>query len=170
MPASSASDLAANQADVEFAQMMIVHHQGAIDMARLAPERAQAEEVLDLAAAIEQAQQPEIDTMTGWLEAWGAPPAAPDGAMAGMDHGSMSESGEGGMADDESMARLEAAQGAEFDTLFLELMIVHHEGAIAMAQLEIEDGQHPEAVDLAHRVVTDQSAEITVMRSLLEEA
>ncbi len=167
-PSPTAAVGAANQADVEFAQMMIVHHQGAIEMARLAPERAEAAEVKELAQRIEVAQQPEIETMTGWLAAWGAGPLASDGAMPGMDHGAMGDTGKGGVADEAQMAQFEAASGADFDTLFLQLMTVHHEGAVAMAQAEVDGGENADAVALAHRVIVDQTAEITLMATLLE--
>lgn len=167
-PNATATVGTANQADVEFAQMMIVHHQGALDMARLAADRAEAPEVKELAQRIEQAQQPEIETMTGWLQAWGAEPLDTDGAMPGMDHGSMSDTGEGGMASDPEMQQLQNAQGTEFDTLFLQLMTVHHQGAVTMAQTEVDNGQNTNAIDLAHQVVVDQTAEIALMEKLLD--
>lgn len=169
-PAPNASATTAgswNQADIEFAQMMIVHHQGALDMARLARERAAAPEVKELAQAIERAQQSEIETMTGWLEGWGADLLAADGAMPGMGHGSMSDSGEGGMAAESDMQRLEEATGPSFDALFLQLMITHHQGAVTMAQAEIDNGRNDSAVALAHQVIVDQTAEIALMENLL---
>jgi len=166
-PSASATVGAANQADIQFAQMMIVHHQGALDMARLAADRAGAAEVKELARRIENAQQPEIETMTAWLQAWGAEPLDADGVMPGMEHGSMTDTGEGGMASSSQMAELEDAQGAEFDTLFLELMIVHHEGAIAMAQTEVDNGRNADALALAHKVIVDQTAEVALMEALL---
>lgn len=165
-PSASATVGAANQADIQFAQMMIVHHQGALDMARLAADRAGAAEVRELAQRIENAQQPEIETMTAWLQAWGAEPLDTDGEMPGMEHGSMTDTGEGGMASSSQMADLGDAQGAEFDTLFLELMIVHHEGAIAMAQTEVDNGRNADALALAHQVIVDQTAEVTLMETL----
>ena len=169
-PSSSTSTQAtssANAADVQFAQMMIVHHQGAIEMASLAADRANRQEVKDLAHRIEQAQQPEIDTMTAWLDSWGEPTLDDNGAMPGMDHGDMSMGGEGGMASGEDMQRLTDAAGAQFDELFLQLMIVHHQGAVTMAQAEVDGGTNPDAVSLAKKVISDQSAEIAEMKSLL---
>jgi uncharacterized protein (DUF305 family) len=165
--AAAATAGAANQADVQFAQMMIVHHQGAIDMARLAADRAASPDVRELAATIEKAQRPEIDTMTRWLAAWDAQPLGSAGAMPGMSHGAMSDTGEGGMASDESMAQLENATGAGVDQLVLQLMTVHHQGAVDMANAEIADGQNPDAVALAHTIVVDQTAEIELMGTLL---
>ncbi|MCI2421746.1 DUF305 domain-containing protein [Saccharopolyspora sp. K220] len=147
-----------NAADVTFAQGMIPHHQQAIEMARLAPERAQSEEVKNLARQIEAAQGPEIETLTGWLRDWGAAESMP-----GMQHGDM---GHGGMMSDEEMGQLSQARGADFDRQFLAMMIKHHEGAVAMSQTELSSGQFPAAKQLAQRIIDTQQAEINTMRGL----
>lgn len=165
--ASTSADAGANTADVHFTQMMIVHHQGAIDMAELAPGRAASQEVEDLAARIEAAQQPEIDTMTGWLDSWGEEPLDDDDTMPGMNHSPMAMGGAGGMASPDDLADLEDATGTDFDRLFLELMIAHHEGAVTMATMETRAGQNPDALALAEKMVTDQTAEIAEMKALL---
>jgi uncharacterized protein (DUF305 family) len=169
-----------NDADVAFAQMMIVHHQGAIQMADLAPSRAQNQDVLALAARIKAAQAPEIDQMTSWLTAWGAAPSMMSGSTTsgtgGMDHGGMggatSAAGSSmsmpGMMSGDQMQQLESASGAAFDKMFLELMIVHHQGAIEMAETEIADGSNPEAVALAQKIKSDQTAEIAEIQALLQ--
>ncbi|GGN50551.1 uncharacterized protein (DUF305 family) [Actinoplanes campanulatus] len=148
-------------ADVAFAQHMVVHHRQAVEMAVLAPERAASAEVKKLAAAIEAAQAPEISTMTGWLGAWGA--AVPE---AGHDSGHETMPG---MMSDADMTALAAAKGAAFDERFLTLMIAHHEGAITMAGEASAKGANPEAKALAAAIVTDQRAEIAEMRALLAE-
>ncbi|MGI8306809.1 DUF305 domain-containing protein [Saccharopolyspora hattusasensis] len=163
-----------NAADVTFAQGMVPHHEQAIEMSRLAPERAQSEEVKNLARQIEAAQGPEIQTLTGWLRDWGAP-----ASMPGMDHGAMSHgdigngdignSDMGGMMSDTEMQQLERARGAEFDRQFLTLMIKHHEGAVAMAQTELASGQFPAAKHLAQQIIDTQQAEIETMRGLLSQ-
>jgi uncharacterized protein (DUF305 family) len=89
--------------------------------------------------------------------------------MDGMDHGGMdgmNGMGDGMMSDDD-MDRLEEAEGAEATRLFLEQMIVHHEGAIQMAENEVEDGENPDAVALAERIIESQTEEIATMRDLL---
>lgn len=154
-----------NDADVTFAQQMIPHHQQAIEMAGLASTRAASQEVKDLAADIEAAQDPEIETMTGWLEDWGED--VPDEAMAGMDHGDMSSDDMAGMMSEEDMTALENSSGAAFDQMFLTMMIEHHEGAIAMAQTEQSDGEFPDATDLAEDIETAQTEEIETMQGLL---
>jgi uncharacterized protein (DUF305 family) len=163
-PTTGASVVAAhNTADVMFAQMMVVHHQQAVDMAKLARTRAGSPKVKDLAAKIGAEQGPEIQKMTEWLRAWGgAPMPMPSGALGhGMGQGSVP-----GMMTAADMSRLEASRGAEFDRMFLTMMIRHHEGAVAMAKTELADGVNPDAKELAQSIVTTQTAEIAEMREL----
>ena len=154
-----------NDADVAFAQGMIPHHRQAVEMAQLAPDRASSPEVKELAENIESAQEPEIETMTNWLEAWGEDVPAEDEGMAGMDHGGETMPGE---MTEEEMTELEAASGAEFDQMFLTMMIQHHEGAIEMAKTEQSEGENPDALELAKQIETDQTAEIQTIEELLE--
>ena len=154
---ASAAAAGFNDADIAFAQHMIEHHRQAVEMADLAGGRAADARVKELAGKIKAAQQPEIDTMSGWLTAWGMPASAP-----AMDHGSMP-----GMMSDADMTTLAGAKGAAFDKQFLTMMISHHEGAIEMAGQEAAQGSSAEAKALAARIVTDQRAEIATMRSLL---
>jgi uncharacterized protein (DUF305 family) len=153
-------------ADVTFAQGVIPHYQQTIDMAKLADGRAESAEVKQLAADIEAAQGPEMETMTGWLEAWGQ--VVPGGDMSAMDHGDMSGDGMAGMMSQDDMDELEAASGAQFDRMFLTMMIEHHEGAIEMAKSEQADGENPDAIALAEKVEADQTAEIQEIQALLE--
>jgi uncharacterized protein (DUF305 family) len=150
-----------NAADVMFSTMMIPHHEQAIEMAELAGTRAGSPEVKALAQQIKGAQQPEIDLMTGWLEAWGQQAPAAGHDVNGMGHGD-------GMMSEDDLRRLEAARGQEFDRLFLTQMIEHHEGAVRMAEAQVSSGKNPDAVALAGRVVEDQNAEIASMRTMLE--
>ena len=149
-----------NDADVEFAQGMIAHHQQAIEMSDIEIETGESTEVIELAERIKEQQSPEIDLMTELLEAWGVD-AADEG---GMDHG-----GDSSMMSEADMAALEAASGAELDRMFLEMMIEHHRGAIDMAEQEIEDGEAPEAKELARNIIDAQTAEIDEMEALLAE-
>jgi uncharacterized protein (DUF305 family) len=152
-----------NDTDVAFARDMIPHHQQAIQMARLAEGQAEDPRVLDLAARIEAAQEPEIDTLSGWLEEWDADSGHMDDGMGGMDGGM------GGMMSEQDMHSLMNATGAEFDRLFLEQMVEHHTGAVEMAEAEIADGQNAEAIALAESIGDSQTAEIAEMRQLLTE-
>jgi uncharacterized protein (DUF305 family) len=154
-----------NQADITFAQSMIAHHQQAIEMAAMAESKATNSEVKALATKIKQAQGPEIEEMNQWLSDWGASPAA---MPTGESHGEMPGMGSmPGAMTAEEMAKLSAATGANFDRMFLEMMIRHHEGAIEMARTEQQQGLNPGAKALAQAIDRDQTAEITEMRALL---
>jgi uncharacterized protein (DUF305 family) len=163
-PASAPADAGAehNDADIRFAQMMIPHHQQALEMAETALQRTQNAEVRALAEQIQSAQDPEITTLSGFLESWGATPAAE--GMAGMDHSGMS-----GMMGQGNMDALAGASGAAFDSMFLEMMIAHHEGAITEAEREVAEGANMQAKELAAQIVSDQTAEIEQMRQLLQQ-
>jgi uncharacterized protein (DUF305 family) len=154
------SDSDHNAADVAFATDMIPHHRQAVMMAELAESRSDNPDVLELASAIRDAQDPEIETMSGWLEEWGEPVPEEMDSMDGMDMP--------GMMTEQQMADLEAAAGTGFDELFLESMIAHHTGAVQMAQTEQTDGQYAEAVDLAEQIEQSQTAEIETMEGLLQ--
>ncbi|MEU0341160.1 DUF305 domain-containing protein [Streptomyces bobili] len=163
--ASAAADAGStgfNDADVAFAQMMIPHHQQALAMARLADGRASDSEVKEIVAKIEQAQDPEIRTMQGWLKSWNQPTAAV-GSMPGMDHGS----GDGMMSDGD-MEHLKGMKGAEFDKMFADMMIEHHNGAITMAEGEQKNGEYAGAVKMAGAIVEGQSAEVKQLQSILD--
>ncbi|WP_338596849.1 DUF305 domain-containing protein [Saccharopolyspora sp. SCSIO 74807] len=157
-----------NQADITFAQGMVPHHQQAIEMSRTALERAQSDQVKNLARQIEAAQGPEIETLNGWLRAWGAATSP----MPGMDHGGMNHGsmnmGEGMMSPEE-MQQFQQATGPEFDRQFLTMMIKHHQGAVTMAQTELTNGQNAEAKQLAQQIISTQNAEIDTMKKLLEQ-
>ncbi|MDG6108748.1 DUF305 domain-containing protein [Dactylosporangium aurantiacum] len=152
-----------NAADVTFATDMIPHHRQAIDMAEVAQAKAATPEVRALADRIAKAQEPEIATMSGWLTAWGAPVPSPGAMHHGMDGmGQMP-----GMMTDQEMRDLAKADGKAFDTMFLQMMIKHHQGAVEMARTEQAQGQDAAAKQLAARIAADQTAEITEMQGLL---
>ncbi|WP_030512460.1 DUF305 domain-containing protein [Microbispora rosea] len=152
-----------NDRDIWFAQMMIPHHRQALEMAKLAEDRAGSSKVKELAKQIEAAQGPEIQTMTGWLESWGVQAPGEDAMpMDHMDHGMP------GMMSGEDMKKLEGLKGAAFDKAFLTMMIQHHEGAITMAKEEREAGVYEPARQMAGSIITSQSAEISTMKKLLK--
>ncbi|MFP1625589.1 DUF305 domain-containing protein [Streptomyces sp. 5K101] len=157
---ASASQGQGNAADVTFAKGMIPHHRQAIEMADLAPSRAESAEVKKLAADIKKAQDPEIRTLSGWLTSWGEEVPA-EGAMDHSMHGG------GGMMTAEEMQQLKDSSGKAFDTAFMEMMIKHHEGAVAMARTEQADGAYAPAKEMAGQIITSQSAEIEQMNKLL---
>lgn len=162
---SSSAELDHNDADVTFAQGMIPHHEQAVEMAEMAIEQASTPEVRDLAERIKAAQGPEIQTMRRWLEEWGEDEASDDG-MGGMEMGE--DDGMGGMEmSEDDMASLGELEGAEFEREFLTLMKEHHEGAIAMAETELDEGKFEAALELAQEIVDTQSAEIEEIDELL---
>lgn len=151
-----------NEADVEFASGMVPHHQQAVMMSDMALEQG-GPEVMALAEEIKAAQDPEIETMTQWLDDWGAEAPTDMEDMEGMDDMDME-----GMMSSEDMENLMSAEGAEFDTMWLEMMIEHHNGAVMMGRTEVEEGSNADAIALAETIIETQEAEITEMEALLE--
>ena len=169
-----------NDADVAFASDMIQHHAQALSMVDLTIDRPLDPEVQTLAEDIRAAQAPEIETMADWLTDWDepVPETMRDHANAGHDMGDMSDTmedmdhGEGaddmpGMMSAADMDALENASDEEFQQLWLEMMVEHHEGAVEMARNQQDDGRFEPAVDLAGEVIDSQTAEIATMRELL---
>ncbi|WP_244288021.1 DUF305 domain-containing protein [Cryobacterium flavum] len=163
-PSASQTTAAFNSADITFAQMMIPHHEQAVQMSDdLLAKDGIDQSVTDLATEIKAAQEPEITQLKDWLTAWGED----DSSMSGMDGMSGMGGGSDGMMSDDDMMALQDASGIEAATLFLEQMTVHHEGAVAMAQLEVDDGENADAQAMAANIVKSQTAEIAVMAELL---
>ncbi|MCX0276862.1 DUF305 domain-containing protein [Nocardia zapadnayensis] len=154
-----------NDADVMFAQMMIPHHQQAVEMSEtLLAKDDIPQNVADFAQGVIDAQGPEIDRMNAMLDAWGQEPMG-TGDMGDMGgHGGMS-----GMMSEDDMQQLEDATGTEAAKLYLEQMTRHHEGAVEMAEQQVADGQNPQAKALAEQVIEDQEAEIQEMKTMLDE-
>ena len=142
--------------DAMFLAMMIPHHEQAVEMSQLAATNGASPEVQKLAATIAAAQAPEITQMQGLLEAAGA--LGEIGKHTGHMDGLLSE---------EQINELRNARGADFDRLYLEGMIAHHEGAIAMAQNVIDGGGNAAVVTLAQSVIEAQTSEISQFKQLL---
>lgn len=166
-PAATAAAAAGegSAADIAFAQLMVPHHQQAVEMADLALGKETSDEVRQLATQIKAAQDPEIMQMSAWLEAWGAPMKMADD-HSGHDMGGMTMEG---MMSDDDMAALMDATGADFDRMWLEMMIAHHEGAVTMADQVLAETSDPEVMALAQAVITGQTAEIADMQQLLAQ-
>ena len=168
--AGSDSTSAHNSADVAFATDMIPHHAQAIEMADMALTRAEDTDVIDLAGQIKAAQDPEIEAMSGWLEAWGEEVPDLGDDMSGMDHDmSGMDDSMPGMMSEADMQGLADSSGAAFDRMWLTMMIEHHEGAISMAETELSDGKSAEAKSLADDIIEGQQAEVTTMQGLLDD-
>ena len=175
-PGEAARELSADEAvaiagnsyspdDVKFMQDMIPHHHQAVQMSALVEDRTNREEIIDLAGRIDASQADEIDFMQGWLRERGETAPEP------TDHHSMHISHEmAGMATPEQMEELAAATGTDFDRLFLELMIPHHEGAVTMVEdLHEKPGSayDPVLFEFTNDIVSDQTAEIERMNALV---
>ncbi|MCI4673853.1 DUF305 domain-containing protein [Candidatus Mycolicibacterium alkanivorans] len=157
--ATGAEQVAAHSAeDVMFAQMMIPHHEQALQLSKLVPDRSTNPAVVKLAVTIADEQQPEINAMKALLLQWDVDPHTMP------DHGGMPMQG---MVDDATMAKLQRLKGAEFDTLWLQSMIGHHQGAIEMANTEIAKGQSADMITMAKNIVRAQQAEIDQMKQVL---
>ncbi|GAB2986888.1 DUF305 domain-containing protein [Frigoribacterium salinisoli] len=154
---SSSESAVFNDQDVMFAQMMLPHHEQAVEMSDMFIAKGDSvdSDVLALAETIKDEQGPEIDQLTTWLDDWG------QDTSASMDH-SMD-----GMMSESDMTALDDAEGAEASRLFLEQMTEHHKGAVDMAQQEVDGGENPDAVEMAKNIVETQAAQIDQMDALL---
>ena len=159
-PAIGGQPAGYNADDVAFATNMIPHHQQAVELSALVPDRTTNQELIALAEQISGAQQPEIETLKVFLVQWKEGTADPGPGHAG--HPNMA-----GMVDQPTLTKLASLTGTEFDRLWLESMISHHQGAIEMAKSEIANGENVDAKTLANKVVTTQEAEIGHMKQML---
>jgi uncharacterized protein (DUF305 family) len=160
-PAISGQPAGYNADDVAFATNMIPHHQQAVELSALVPDRTTNLELIALAKQISGAQQPEIEAMKVFLVQWKEGGADPSPGHAGHPNTTA------GMVDQATMTKLASLNGTEFDQLWLESMISHHQGAIEMAKSEIANGENVDAKALANNVVTTQEAEIGHMKQML---
>ncbi|MFI6518335.1 DUF305 domain-containing protein [Spirillospora sp. NPDC050679] len=153
-----------NAQDVMFAQMMIPHHRQAVEMSEVVAAGSDDAEVKRLAAQIERAQAPEIETMSGWLRQWGEQVPAEGAEPPAMDHHG---GGMAGMMTPEQMAAFRKLKGEALDRRFLTMMIEHHEGAVTMAKEEQAKGAYPAAKTMAGEIVRTQQDEIAAMKKML---
>lgn len=150
-----------NSADVMFAQMMIEHHNGALEMSDPGVVESAGPQVKALARQISAAQAPEIARMTGWLQGWGEP------VESGHDAHSMPGMTMNGKTHEQVMDELSDLEGARFDKAWLTSMIAHHQGAVDMAKTVLEQGSNPEVKTLARHIIESQNSEIAAMKKML---
>ena len=155
------------EGDVYFAQMMIPHHQQALEMSEIALAKDTSPAVAELAREIRREQDPEIVLMRAWLGEWGAeelPHSGGPGEEAddGHDHEMP------GMATGDQMVALAEGSGRDFERMWLELMIAHHEGAIEMAEQVEGTTDDAEVRALAAAITEAQQEEIARMQGLLD--
>lgn len=153
-----------NAADLEFMAMMIVHHGQALEMTALAEEHADDPRVRRLAGRISAAQGPEIAMMEAWLAEHEAESGHDHHHEEAADHADMP-----GMATPAELAALAEARGGAFDRLFLELMSVHHEGAVTMAEEALTHGVERVVNEVATEIAAQQGAEVGRMERLLDQ-
>ena len=155
---SSSSDSAAfNESDVAFAQMMISDHRMVKKMAALAQKKANSGDLRSLAAQMRNGQSAAIDTATGWLKDWGKPVSAD---MAGMTMpGAMTA---------KDMDKLATTSGMQFDMMFAQMMVKHHEGSLQIARAEQAEGRSREAKAMAADMVDTLTAQVAKLRSIAE--
>lgn len=150
--------LTGQEFETKFMQEMIVHHQSAIDMAKLVPANTKRSELLKLSQDIITAQTKEISDMTSWLSSWlNAKPLTDSMSVPGM----MEMMG--------SMDKLKAARDTQFDEMFLQMMITHHQQAVNMANLLPTRTQRPELLKLGQDIIKAQTAEIEQMKGWQKE-
>lgn len=177
---ASNEDPGHNDADVSFAREMIAHHAQAITMANLTIGRDRLDpKVAKLAEQIRLAQTPEIDRMSRWLRRWHEPvPKTGYATGDGHSHSERGMTGTEGMSEDmqmpgmmsgAEMRRLGRSRGAAFETQWLQMMVEHHRGAVAMARTERARGSDPGALALAEDITRTQRREVSRMRDLLRE-
>lgn len=149
-----------NHADIHFLQMMIPHHEQAIEMSGLVPFRTDRQELIEMAEEIIEAQEAEILQISEWLVEAGENPYA----HLGMDHEEMMDEMEG-MHSPEEMEQLRSLQGQAFDLKFVNLMIDHHQGAIRMSEEVLATGNDAKVAHLAEGIIEAQEAEIAQLRT-----
>ncbi|GAA4823479.1 DUF305 domain-containing protein [Tomitella cavernea] len=180
-----------NEADIAFLDGMYPHHAQAIEMTEMVDGRTDNPELIALAEQIDAAQGPEMEQMTTLLAQWGQPAPSADGGedmVSGDGMGSGHEMGDmnggdgsddaadgaqgghemTGMMTDEQMDQLMAASGPEFDRMWLEMMIQHHEGAVEMSQEVLGSGTNPQVQKMAQAIIDGQEAEIGRMQDMLQ--
>ena len=164
------------EADVRFMQHMIVHHAQAVEMVELMETRAASPTIRRLGERIARSQAAEMALMEEWLTGRGLPLAAadPHAGHHGSGHGAPDPTVPvmPGMLSPAQMTTLAAATGPEFDRLFLQGMIRHHQGALDMVEALLDDpsaAEDPMLSDFASSVTADQAAEILRMQSILSE-
>jgi uncharacterized protein (DUF305 family) len=162
-----------NAADGDFASDLVQHHALALVLVDMSRTAEVSPELTATAAGILDAQSVEIQTATAWLSAWDLP--VPE-TLRDHANAHAAERGEEveipgadlpGMPGHDDLAELEQLEGRAFERRWLQLMIAHHEGAIEMAEEEVDDGEFPAAVELAESVAAAQRDQVEQMRSLL---
>lgn len=145
-----APEKSAAKYEIDFMQDMIDHHMMAVMMAEMCLEKAEHEELLQMCENIIATQSQEMMMMQTWLQDWYGISYEPR-----MKH--------------HIPGRMEMMEGAEFEIMFMEMMIKHHRGAIKEGQKCLDRAYHPELLDLCQNIIDTQSPEIETMQAWLCE-
>jgi uncharacterized protein (DUF305 family) len=163
----ASADPGADSAEVGFLRDMIVHHDQAVEMSLIIRDRSDDQQLDFLATDIMLAQQSQIGMMNGWLQLWDVSPNLDGPAMAWMGHevdGPMP-----GMATPEELELLRTLPVDEAEVLFLQLMIVHHQSAVDMAEAYLERGDQEDVSAFARNIIMVQDLEIDALTAMLEQ-
>ncbi len=153
-----------NKADQKFVQGMIPHHEQAVVMSEIVGNVEVSAETATLASEITGAQASEIELMQGFLNEWGVESDQNSDPHAGH---KMSGDESHGMMTDEELAELKDSSGADFEKMWLTMMLAHHKGAVKMAETVIADGKDDRVKNLAQTIVREQQKEIELINTLL---
>lgn len=168
-------------ADAGFSRDMQVHHLQGVEMAMIIRDLSDSDDVRLLAYDIATTQAQQAGQLYGWLSQWGLSQAGSEPAMTWMtvpvDGATHAHSDEGhqpgdpmpGLATPEQMNELRASTGVDAEVMFLELMIAHHKGAVEMAEAALDRAHNVPLLTLANGIVKSQTAEISLMESMLAE-
>ena len=166
-PTEAVSGVAAdvNQEDVHFARLMAPHHDQAVSMCEMVLSKQGVKpEVRDLAEQIGKVRESQFETLNGWIQSWD-----PGGDQEPAEDENAPHHGGHGLMTERQMQELDLADGPAAQKLFLEGMIKHHEGAVAIAEAEAASGGYSDAVKLAKEIIATQQAEIATMQQILPQ-
>jgi uncharacterized protein (DUF305 family) len=156
-----------DSAEAGFLRDMSDHHAQAVEMALILHDRTADEQLLTMTTDIAMTQQGQIGTMLGWLDLWDVSPTSDDPAMAWMDH-PITDGMMPGMATAEQVEQLSTLPVDQAEVLFMQLMIRHHQGGVAMAEAVLERSNQEEVTNLAQSIVRSQNSEIDAMNQMLQ--
>ena len=161
---ASAGQGGANDADRHFVEKLQPHHDQAVEMSKmvLAKKSGVDPEVQEIARQIAKVSEKELDRVNGWAVAWGAAAAEGHGAEEDPNH----HGGAGGLMTEGQMLLLDQLDGLDAEQVYLDGMVKHHQGAVALTETQIREGTHPDAVALAREILARQQSEIARLQEL----
>jgi uncharacterized protein (DUF305 family) len=157
MSASSDASATSNDADVAFVQMMIPDHQMTVKMSKLAAQKAAGADLRALATQMQKGQTKTVSMMKGMLKDWGSTASADPAGMSMP--GAMTA---------KDMTELKAMKGMDFDMMFAQMMVKHHQASITMAEQEQAKGVNADAKSMAADMVTEEQAQVAKLRKIAQ--